>query len=191
MKNGGKAVKSFLDYPGVRVLFVLVAVVIIVIALIKAGWMPRTLGLSLMGGARGQVEPSVGPFALPVGFSAMGVTSAGYQVAGENGFSAQGGAIEGFSGEDGDSVVLYFRTGCPHCQVWKNKEFPRFMEMMQKEMPGVKVAMFDGDNEEDRTNFPADIEGVPSVRVMMGGKMTEYNGERSANGLMNFVKSQK
>lgn len=189
MKNGGKAIKSFLDYPGVRVLFVLIAIVIIVVALIKAGWMPKTLGLSIMGGARGQVEPNVGPFSLPVGLTAMGMTSGGYQVAGENGFSAQGGAMEGFSGDDSaDSVVLYFRTGCPHCQAWKNSEFPRFMEAMKKEMPNVKVMMFDGDNAEDRQNFPSDIEGVPSVRVTRNGKMTEYNGERNADALMNFVK---
>lgn len=191
MKNTGNSIKTFLNYPGVRVIIVIVAIIIIVISLIKAGWMPYTLGLSIMGGIRGIAEPSAGPYSLPVSLTAIGVTPGGYQVAGENGFNAQGMAQEGFTDDASEnSVNLYYSKSCPHCQAWKDSEFPAFMRMMKTEMPNVKVAMYDSGDEIEKKHFPSDISGVPTIRITSGGKLSEYNGERNADALMAFVKQQ-
>jgi len=178
--------KGFMATPAVRVLIVVVLVVIIMIALIRAGLLPGQFAVSLAGSVGGNVVPQVGGLRFPIGADASGRTSAGYEMGGEGFMDANGRRrMENF--ENGDMrVVWYHRKNCPHCTSMKG-EWEQFVKDMKGMHPTVMVVDYDGDTEEGRKNFPDDISGVPTIRVMKGGKSMDYEGDRTAKGMMDFV----
>lgn len=177
---------GFLAMPAVRVLIVVVLVVIIAVALIRAGFLPAKYSLSLKGSLGGDVKPQVGGLAFPMSGEAAGSVGVGYEMVGEAFMNAMG-RRENFENAEGDmKVVLYHRKNCPHCVAMK-EEWVKFVGDMKKMHPEIVVVDFDGDTEEGRKNFPEDISGVPTVRMYKGKEMMEYNGDRKASAMMDFV----
>jgi thioredoxin-like negative regulator of GroEL len=82
-------------------------------------------------------------------------------------------------------VVMHRMDGCVYCQMAK----PAWDEAAKKAGPGACVA----DMRYDPEWFPeeaADVRGFPTIRAYRDGRaINEYQGDRSAASILEFVKS--
>jgi len=102
-------------------------------------------------------------------------------------------SFEGFaggsgSGSGGELVIATWKK-CGHCITAK----PEFERLQSLELPTLKdgssvtLRMLDADaNKEDIESLG--IRGYPSILFLKGGERIEYEGPRTADGIMSFLK---
>ena len=99
-------------------------------------------------------------------------------------------SIEGF--EDGASrtVVICKAEWCGHCK----KAAPEFSKLLAASpitlKDGSKAVVKILDADKDKTEVSKyKVRGYPSILVVDGGQTTEYPGERTASGVIDFLNS--
>jgi thiol-disulfide isomerase/thioredoxin len=96
--------------------------------------------------------------------------------------------IEGFVGGSGDTFTMYYVDWCGHCKKAK-PIFTDFMGSGSVTVNGkqIKCKMVNPEQSPEAVKG-LDIKGYPSFMLMKGGNLIEYNGPRTADGFMNFLK---
>lgn len=91
-----------------------------------------------------------------------------------------------------ESVDIYFfyTTWCPHCKtakpVWA--EFKK--EMTDQTVNGVTLNFFEVDCDKDTaTAEKFNVKGFPTIKLMKGNKIIEYDAKPSVDTLKEFVRS--
>ena len=97
---------------------------------------------------------------------------------------------EGFEGGSGKSVVICKAEWCGHCK----KAAPEFNKLLSaspltlKDGSKATVKILDADQDKTEiSKYP--VRGYPTVLIVNGGQTTEYPGERTSAGIMNFLNS--
>jgi thiol-disulfide isomerase/thioredoxin len=97
--------------------------------------------------------------------------------------------FEGFEGAN-KSVVICKADWCGHCK----KAAPEFSKLLSaspitlKDGTKATVKILDGDKDKAEV-AKYNVKGFPSVLVIDGGQTTEYPGERTASGIIDFLNS--
>lgn len=92
--------------------------------------------------------------------------------------------VEGFQSEKSNIVVKYYHLpGCTYCKQF-NPEWDKFVGMVD----GLaNVEKIDGSTQ----TVPSHVKGFPHIDFVVGGKDDEYSGERTANALLDKLRSYK
>ena len=80
-------------------------------------------------------------------------------------------------------IVLYHAEWCGHC-----KHFLPIWKQFVKQYPEITTEDIECSNDANK-NKCANIEGFPTVILFKDGQQTQYNGERTIDGLYNFVQN--
>ena len=96
---------------------------------------------------------------------------------------------EGFEGAS-KSVVICKADWCGHCK----KAAPEFSKLLSASpitlKDGTKATVKILDADKDKAEVAKyNVKGFPSVLVVDGGQTTEYPGERTASGIIDFLNS--
>jgi thiol-disulfide isomerase/thioredoxin len=96
---------------------------------------------------------------------------------------------EGFEGAS-KSVVICKADWCGHCK----KAAPEFSKLLAASpitlKDGTKATVKILDADKDKSEISQyKVKGYPSVLVVDGGQTTEYPGERTASGIIEFLNS--
>jgi hypothetical protein len=97
--------------------------------------------------------------------------------------------FEGFEGSS-RSVVICKADWCGHCK----KAAPEFQKLLAaspitlKDGSKAVVKILDADKDKSEIS-QYKVKGYPSVLIVDGGVTTEYPGERTASGIMEFLNS--
>lgn len=83
------------------------------------------------------------------------------------------------------TVEYFYMNGCPWCEKFM-PEWNKFQESAAAS--GVQTKKTEA-SEDPAAVERFNIQGFPTVMVTKDGKSTEYNGERTADALMSFVKN--
>jgi protein disulfide-isomerase len=105
----------------------------------------------------------------------------------------QGGA-EGFSsyGETNDrgTFIMYYADWCPHCQNVKPL-FKDFMGPGIVKVNGLPVKVKMVEEKQIKKGVDPEVKGYPSFLYSdSAGKVVEYNGPRTPDGFMEFLKTK-
>jgi thiol-disulfide isomerase/thioredoxin len=99
------------------------------------------------------------------------------------------GGFEGFAGNGGAELVIATWKQCGHCV----KAKPEFDRLSSLELPklrdgsAVTLRMLDADS--DKSEIASlGIQGYPSILFLKDGQRIEYSGERTADGIISFLK---
>ena len=97
--------------------------------------------------------------------------------------------MEGFEGKT-RSVVICKAEWCGHCK----KAAPEFNKLLSASpitlKDGTKATVKILDADKDKSEISQyKVKGYPTVLVVDGGQTTEYPGERTASGIINFLNS--
>jgi thiol-disulfide isomerase/thioredoxin len=96
-------------------------------------------------------------------------------------------SLEGF--ENGTkSVVICKADWCGHCK----KAAPEFQKLMTASpitlQDGTKATVKILDADKDKQELSKyEVRGYPTVLIVDGGKVTEYPGERTSRGILDFL----
>lgn len=97
---------------------------------------------------------------------------------------------EGFQSEEGRSVIILKAEWCGHCQ----KAMPEFKKLIDdaplslKSGEKVSVRMLDADADKDAISaLGYKVRGYPTLLVQKGKEFAEYPGERTYQGVMEFL----
>lgn len=93
---------------------------------------------------------------------------------------------ENFINGEKPKIVLYFTTWCPHCKAFMS-EWNKVT--VAAASLGVSAVSIDGDKSK-KLVAKKNIDGFPTIRLEKDGKEIEYDGPRTADGVINFVKSK-
>jgi len=95
---------------------------------------------------------------------------------------------EGFQGSSGPSIVICKAEWCGHCK----KAAPEFEKLVRasplKLSNGSQatVKILDADQDKDEIkNYK--VRGYPTILIMNGAQQTEYPGERTYDGVLDFL----
>jgi len=91
-----------------------------------------------------------------------------------------------------ESVDLYFffTEWCPHCKTAKPIWFDFKKEMEGKKVNGVSINFFEVDCDKDtETSDKFNVKGFPTIKMMKGNQMIEYDAKPSKETLNEFVRS--
>ena len=95
--------------------------------------------------------------------------------------------------EDSDSVetadlYLFYTEWCPHCKKTK-PEWKRLKnEIGENRVNGVKINFIEVDCDEDQaTANKFKVEGYPTIKLVRGNKIIEYDAKPQFDTLMQFV----
>lgn len=97
--------------------------------------------------------------------------------------------MEGFEGAS-KSVVICKADWCGHCK----KAAPEFSKLLAaspitlKDGSKATVKILDADKDKSEV-AKYNVKGFPSVLIVDAGQTTEYPGERTASGIMEFLNS--
>jgi thiol-disulfide isomerase/thioredoxin len=98
-------------------------------------------------------------------------------------------SFEGFAGTGSSELVIATWKKCGHCVTAK----PEFEKLQSLEMPklrdgsSVTLRMLDADaNKADIESLG--IRGYPSILFLKNGERIEYEGPRTADGIISFLK---
>jgi thiol-disulfide isomerase/thioredoxin len=80
-------------------------------------------------------------------------------------------------------IVLYHAEWCGHC-----KNFLPVWKQFVKQYPEINVEDIECSNEGNKSKC-ANIEGFPTVILFKDDQQIQYNGERTIDGLLNFVQN--
>jgi len=96
--------------------------------------------------------------------------------------------IQGFLGSSGDSFTMYYVDWCPHCKSAK-PIFTDFMGSGTVTVNGkpVKCTMVNAETNPEAVK-DLNVKGYPSFLLNTQGKVVEFNGPRTADGFMDFLK---
>lgn len=90
--------------------------------------------------------------------------------------------VEGFQGSQTNVIVRYYHLpGCTYCKQF-NPEWDKFVSMSNGLATVEKI---DGTTQ----TVPTYVKGFPHVEFVVSGKENEYTGERTANALMDKLRS--
>ena len=81
------------------------------------------------------------------------------------------------------TLVLYHADWCGHC-----KHFLPVWKKFVSQYPNIKTDSIECSNEANKAKC-ANIEGFPTVLLYVDGKPIQYNGDRTIDGLYNFVQN--
>lgn len=97
--------------------------------------------------------------------------------------------FEGFAGEGGGQLVIATWQKCGHC-IKAKPEFDRLASMtLPKLRDGSSVTLRHLDADADKAEIASlGIKGYPSILLLKGGDRIEYDGERTADGIISFLK---
>jgi thioredoxin-like negative regulator of GroEL len=108
-------------------------------------------------------------------------------VAGAIAFIMTDACKEGFNKDEKlaetNTCILYSASWCGHCKNLK-PEWEKLVRYCNANMRNGKIV-----NIEDSENLPADIKGFPTIVYVSGGKKTEYNGNRTYEDMLRWLKS--
>lgn len=98
--------------------------------------------------------------------------------------------MEGFEGSASRSVVICKADWCGHCK----KAAPEFQKLLSASpitlKDGTKATVKILDADKDKSEISQyKVKGYPTVLIVDGGQTTEYPGERTASGIMDFLNS--
>ena len=98
-------------------------------------------------------------------------------------------SLEGFEGAS-KSVVICKADWCGHCK----KAAPEFSKLLAASpitlKDGTKATVKILDADKDKSEISQyKVKGYPSILVVDGGQTTEYPGERTAAGVIDFLNS--
>ena len=91
-----------------------------------------------------------------------------------------------------ESVDIYFfyTEWCPHCKTAKPIWFEFKKEMEGKKVNGVSVNFFEIDCDKDtETSDKFNVKGFPTIKMMKGNQMIEYDAKPSKKTLNEFIQS--
>lgn len=91
-----------------------------------------------------------------------------------------------------ESVDLYFfyTEWCPHCKTAKPIWFEFKKEMEGKKVNGVSVNFFEVDCDKDaETSDKFNVKGFPTIKMMKGNQMIEYDAKPNKDTLHEFIRS--
>jgi thiol-disulfide isomerase/thioredoxin len=97
-----------------------------------------------------------------------------------------------FSKGDGTSAEIYFfyTTWCPHCKTAKPIWNSLKTELTDKPIKGVKLNFIEVDCDKDTTTSDKfNVKGFPTIKMVIGNKVIEYDAKPSKENLLEFVKS--
>ena len=96
--------------------------------------------------------------------------------------------IQGFIGSSNDTFTMYYVDWCPHCKTAK-PIFTDFMGSGTVTVNGkpVKCMMVNAETNPEAVK-DLNVKGYPSFLLSKGGKIIEFNGPRTADGFMDFLK---
>jgi len=99
-------------------------------------------------------------------------------------------SLEGFEGGASKSVVICKADWCGHCK----KAAPEFAKLVAaspitlKDGSKAVVKILDADKDKSEIS-QYKVRGFPTVLVVDGGQTTEYPGDRTASGIIDFLNS--
>jgi len=99
-------------------------------------------------------------------------------------------SLEGFEGGASKSVVICKADWCGHCK----KAAPEFAKLLAaspitlKDGSKAVVKILDADKDKSEIS-QYKVRGFPTVLVVDGGQTTEYPGDRTASGIIDFLNS--
>jgi protein disulfide-isomerase-like protein len=98
---------------------------------------------------------------------------------------------EGFQAEqpsEGAKIVLYYVPWCPHCKnvmpEWKKLE----AKTESEEVNNTTVKKVDCEQQPEEAQKQK-VEGFPTILLFKDGKVINYDGERTAEALKEFIKN--
>lgn len=99
-------------------------------------------------------------------------------------------SVEGFEGGASKSVVICKADWCGHCK----KAAPEFQKLLAASpitlKDGSKAVVKILDADKDKAEIGQyKVRGLPTVLVVDAGQTTEYPGERTASGIIDFLNS--
>ena len=99
---------------------------------------------------------------------------------------------EGFQGAGGVSVVICKAEWCGHCKT-AAPEFQKLVAASPITLSNgsqATVTMLDADKDKDEIkNYK--VRGYPTILIMKDGQPMEYPGERTYNGVVEFLNGMK
>ena len=87
-------------------------------------------------------------------------------------------------------INIYKAEWCGHCKK-AAPEFKKLKDASPITLKSGKVAhveVLDSDKDKDKVS-KANIKGFPTIQIVKGGEVTEYPGERTKDGVMEFLNS--
>ena len=88
----------------------------------------------------------------------------------------------------GSSISLYWSDSCPHCVNMK-PNWDNFVSRAKSELSGLTVQTFNANDADDSKKIPSSVHSFPTI-MMNGSKgNVEYKGDRSADDLFKWAKS--
>jgi len=91
-----------------------------------------------------------------------------------------------------ESVDIYFfyTEWCPHCKTAKPIWFEFKKDMEGKKVNGVSVNFFEVDCDKDtEMSDKFNVKGFPTIKMMKGNQMIEYDAKPSKETLNEFIRS--
>lgn len=87
-------------------------------------------------------------------------------------------------------VIFFYADWCPHC-VRAKPEWNKVQEMDGQNVNGKKVNVracnSEGSNVEKEVASDNNIEGYPTIKLIKNNEVVDYNGERTADAIKNFI----
>ena len=93
---------------------------------------------------------------------------------------------EHFESSNKKTLILYYAPWCPHCKPVK----PIFEELkdIYAGNTHISILTINGDEHKDKLK-EQDVKGYPTIKLLVGEKSIEYEGERTAEKLQEFIQS--
>jgi thiol-disulfide isomerase/thioredoxin len=91
-----------------------------------------------------------------------------------------------------ESVDLYFfyTEWCPHCKTAKPIWYDFKKEMEGKNVKGIKLNFYEVDCDKDsETSDKFNVKGFPTIKMMKGNQLIEYDAKPSKATLHEFVRT--
>ena len=84
-------------------------------------------------------------------------------------------------------VELFYADWCGHCQRFK----PEWAKL-KKQLDSNNIGWGEYESQKDASRMSKEgIEGFPTIKITKNGKKEDYNGERTASAIMNYLKGVK
>lgn len=87
-------------------------------------------------------------------------------------------------------IIFFYADWCPHC-VSSKPEWKKVQDMDGANVNGKKVNVracnCEGSNVEKEAARDNNVEGYPTIKLVKNNEVVDYNGERNAEAIKNFV----